>query len=305
MNDRPAAHRAVSGLRATAPRVGRFALRVLRAFLRNRGVLLAGGVGYNVLLSIVPLFAVLAVVLTHVVDEQRLLTIMTVQAQLLTPGQGDLLLGAVRAFLDSRDLIGMVGFAVLLFFSSFAFRMLEDAIAVIFHRPGVQHHRNFWVSALLPYLFMLVLGAGLLILSLLIPALTAINELAVSLLGRELPLAHAPEVLLYVFGFTGLVALFTAIYKVLPVVRITLRWALVGGLIAATLWEAVRLVLVYYIANISLVNMVYGSFATIIVLLLSLEIASMILLLGAQVIAELERSARAGLPWYRAPGERL
>ena len=32
----------------------RFAARVLRAFLRNRGVLLAGGVGYNALLSLVP-----------------------------------------------------------------------------------------------------------------------------------------------------------------------------------------------------------------------------------------------------------
>ncbi len=40
-----------------ASRVAHFAWRVLTTFLRNRGILLAGGVGYNVLLSIVPLFA--------------------------------------------------------------------------------------------------------------------------------------------------------------------------------------------------------------------------------------------------------
>ena len=57
----------------------------------------------------------------------------------------------------------------------------------------------------------------------------------------------------------------------------------------------------YYFLNISFVNVIYGSLATIIVILVSLEIASIILLLGAQVIAELERSERLGLPWYVSP----
>jgi len=50
------------------------------------------------------------------------------------------------------------------------------------------------------------------------------------------------------------------------------------------------------------VNLIYGSFATVIVILLFLEIAFIILLLGAQVIAELEASSAAGLPWYEKPG---
>jgi len=42
----------VSGPMLLARRVLRFARRVVAAFLRNRGILLAGGVGYNSLLSI-------------------------------------------------------------------------------------------------------------------------------------------------------------------------------------------------------------------------------------------------------------
>jgi uncharacterized BrkB/YihY/UPF0761 family membrane protein len=38
-----------------------------------------------------------------------------------------------------------------------------------------------------------------------------------------------------------------------------------------------------------MVNLIYGSFATVVVALLSIEAAALILLLGAQVIAELER----------------
>lgn len=274
------------------PRVGparrflQFAYRVLRNFLRNHGVLLAGGVGYNVLLSAVPMLAVLAVLLTRVVNEEQLLEVMTMQAEHFAPAHASLLLDAVRTFMESRDIIGIVGLPVMLFFSSFAFRMLEDSIAIIFHRPDTPH-RNFWVSAVLPYAFILILGAGLLALTLLFSLVNALYE--------------APGLILYLISFVGVFILFSAIYKVLPIVRISSRRAIVGGLVAAILWEATRLLLMYYFLNISFVNVIYGSLATIIVILISLEIASIILLLGAQVIAELERSERLGLPWYVSP----
>ena len=59
--------------------------------------------------------------------------------------------------------------------------------------------------------------------------------------------------------------------------------------------------LVYYFANLSFVNAVYGSLAALVVVLISLEVGAIILLLGAQVIAELERNTRLGLPWHVDP----
>ena len=55
------------------------------------------------------------------------------------------------------------------------------------------------------------------------------------------------------------------------------------------LWEVTRHILLWYFSTLSLVGVVYGSLATTIIGLLSLEIASIIMLLGAQVIAEYER----------------
>ncbi len=49
------------------------------------------------------------------------------------------------------------------------------------------------------------------------------------------------------------------------------------------------IVLVWYYSVLSLVNLIYGSIATVVVALLSVEAVALILLLGAQVIAELER----------------
>jgi membrane protein len=78
----------------------------------------------------------------------------------------------------------------------------------------------------------------------------------------------------------------------MPVGRLSLRHALVGGATAAVLWEISRHTLVWYLSTLSQVKVVYGSLATAIVVLLSLEVAAIILLLGAQVIAEFERAKR-------------
>lgn len=284
------------------PQLARFVWRVLRNFLKNHGILLAGGVGYNILLSIVPLFAVLVVLLTQVVDQQHLLNVLAIQARHMAPAHAELLLEAVRSLLDSRDVIGILSFPILLLFSSFAFRMLEDALAIIFHAPETPHiKRSLWVSVMLPYAFMVVLGAALMVLTLVVTLASSLNALVMMLFERELPLAGFSEPVLNLTSFIGVFLLFSAIYKVLPVVRIALRRAVVGGFVAALLWEGVRLLLVYYFANLSFVNAVYGSLAALVIVLISLEVGAVILLLGAQVIAELERNSRLGLPWYLDP----
>ena len=62
--------------------------------------------------------------------------------------------------------------------------------------------------------------------------------------------------------------LLTAFYMVLPARRVQFRLALMGGITATLLWELMRRVLVWYFANLSMVNVVYGSLGTVIVLLM-------------------------------------
>jgi YihY family inner membrane protein len=89
----------------------------------------------------------------------------------------------------------------------------------------------------------------------------------------------------------GEVLMLTSLYLVMPVGRIAFRQALIGGITATILWEITRRVLVWYYSAISLVNLIYGSFTTVVVFLLSIEAAALILLLGAQVIAEFEHGS--------------
>ena len=263
-----------------------FARRVLSRFLANKGLLLASAVSYNTLLSLVPLFALLLVILTHVYDEQRLADLLLRELGALMPGHTDILALQVQSFLGNRELIGWLGVIVLLFFSSWAFRSLEDAFAVIFSRR--QGARHLWISAIIPYAFIFVLGLALLLQAILVTLLENLSDSQLGALGEHLTVAELSTAMISVFNFVGLAALFTGIYRFMPVTDVRLRHAVIGGLVAAILWEIVRNVLIWWFSNVSLVNVVYGSLATVVVVLLTLETAAIILLLGAQVIAELE-----------------
>ncbi|MGD2137371.1 MAG: YihY/virulence factor BrkB family protein [Gammaproteobacteria bacterium] len=267
----------------------RFVARVLKDFRRNQGLLLSGACAYYTLLSIVPLFTLLLIVLSRFMDREQLLGTIAAEAKLFMPGYSDALVAQLAVFLENRELIGVVGIAILLFFSSMAFTALENAMSVIFYHRVRVCRRHFLTSAIIPYLFIMLLGIGMLLITLMSGALQAVELESVSLLGTTVTLHGLPGAVLYALGVIGLALLLTAFYLVMPVGRLSPRHALIGGFVAAVLWEITRHILVWYFSTLSFVNVIYGSLATAVVVLLSLEVASIILLLGAQVIAEFER----------------
>jgi membrane protein len=271
---------------------GAFAVQTLRAFQANQGILLAGAVAYYALLSIVPLLILTVIALSHVVDQAQLLHVLGRYLEWLVPGQSKSIVAELTNFLDHRDVIGWVLLASMIFFSSLAFTVLENAMSVIFfHRVAIRR-RHFLVSALLPYCYILFLGIGLLLVTVVSGSLQVIGEGNVDFLGRHWSLGHLSRVLLYLLGLGGEIFVLASVYLVMPVGRLSLRHALIGAISAAFLWEISRHVLVWYFATLSQVSVVYGSLTTAIAVLLSLDIAATLLLLGAQVISEYERIGR-------------
>lgn len=285
------------------PKILRFASRVLSDFfLRNHGLLLTAAVAYHMMLSLIPLSAVLLVISSHFFDGPLLLQTITAEVSLLAPGFVPILREVLTGFLRTRELIGWLGALSLLAFSSMAFRVLEDAIAIIFNRPLPTLKRKFWVSALMPYLFILIVAAGLILITTLNAIIDAQDQKKLMFPALDALFHQHLNHLIYLTGLLGLVLLFTLFYKVMPVAKVSFRRALSGGLTATILWESVRHLLVFYYTKISMVNVLYGSMATLIIVLLTLEVVALILLLGAQVIADLQRSANAGIPWHEDPG---
>jgi YihY family inner membrane protein len=271
-------------------RPGNFLLRVLVGFKDNQGFLLAGAVAYYTLLSVIPMLALILIGLSHFIEEQQLYNTILSNLKLVIPAHAERVTGQVWGFLARRQLVGIVGILFMLFFSSMAFTMLENAMAVIFSHRKRRHRRHFLISAIIPYAYIFLLGLGLLMVTLVAGALDTLSGKHLILLGWDLSLAGTSRLMLYLSGMLGMVAMLTSLYLVMPVGGISIRYALAGGFTATLLWEIIRHMLVWYYSNISLVNVIYGSLATAVVALLSIEIAVIILLLGAQVIAEFERS---------------
>ena len=271
-----------------------FALHALCAFRANQGLLLAGAVAYYALLSIVPLLILIVIVLSHWIEPAELLQTLGHYLEWLLPGQASAVVRELASFMAHRDVAGWLLLLTMLFFSSLAFTVLENAMSVIFvHRVAVRR-RHFLISALLPYCYILSLGIGLLVVTLVSGSLQAMGEQGLDFLGRHWSLGGVSGALLYLLGFAGEVFILTSVYMVMPVGRLSLRHALIGGVTAAVLWELTRRALVWYLATISQVSIVYGSLTTAIVVLLSLELGATLLLFGAQVISEYERGALHG-----------
>jgi len=271
---------------------GGFALAVIKQFRANQGVLLAGAVAYYTLLSLVPLLILMLMALSHIIPEDRLLFTLGEYLEFVVPGQSTALVEEVRTFLAQKQVIGSILLLTMLFFSALAFTILENAMSVIFyHRVKIQR-RHFLVSAVMPYLFIVFLGVGLLIVTVLSGVLQFVGTKSIMVLGQPRSLDQVSVFLLYLLGVSGEMLLLTAIYFVMPVGRLSLRHALIGGATATVLWEMMRHILVWYYTTMSQIQVVYGSLTTAIAVLLSVEIGALVLLIGAQVIAEYERIGR-------------
>ncbi len=268
-----------------------FLLRVLRGFKRNQGLLLSGAVAYYTLLSIVPMSILALIVLSHFIGEEQLFHTLSTYIEMVIPGYAATLTEQVRVFLEHRKVIGTIGFLVMLFFSSIAFSMLENAMSVIFFQRVKIQRRNFFISAIIPYLYIFLMGLGIVLVSFIAGAMETLENRQLIISGWSLRLGGASGVVLYILGIIGEVLMLTSLYLVMPVASASFRHALIGGVTATILWEIIRRMLAWYYSVLSMVNLIYGSLATVVVALLTTEAGALIVLLGAQVIAELERKA--------------
>jgi uncharacterized BrkB/YihY/UPF0761 family membrane protein len=230
-------------------------------------LLLAGALAYYALLSIVPLLILTVIALSHVIDQTELLQTLGRYLEWLIPGQSGVLIVELSNFLDHREVMGWVLLVTMLFFSSLAFTVLENAMSVILHHRVAIRRRRFLVSAVIPYCYILLLGLGLLLVTLVAGGLKAMGQEQVEFLGRNWSLGGMSGMLLYLLGVAGEIFILTSIY----------------------------------FATLSQVGTVYGSLTTAIVVLLSFELASTLLMFGAQVIAEYERIGRALSPALPEP----
>lgn len=268
----------------------------MAGFQANQCLLLAGAIAYYGLLSVIPLLALSALAVAHFVEPAVFLQAAGPFLEWLAPSQSAALLDDITGLLARRGALSLVLLGTMLFFSALAFSAVDKAMSVIFAHRGCASRRHTLVALILPYGFVCLLGLALLVLtgaSLWLQG-AAPGVALLARLGDGLP-----RLGLYLCGLVAEIAVMSLIYLLMPVGRTRLRHALVGGTVAALCWEFARHLLLWYFTSISQAGVVYGSLTTAVVTMLGMEVAAIVLLFGAQAIAEYEKLS---VPAPPAPG---
>lgn len=244
---------------------------------------MAAGVAYYAILSLFPLLLGLIAILGFFLPAE------TFQEQLFDffesnmPGSIDVLEQNIEDVIRLRGAIGVVSIVLLLWSASAMFGAVGRAINRAW---DVHENRPFHIRKLRD--MGMALGTGVLFLL----SLGATSALSI-LHGSDLPFVNvAAEAGARVLGFAFSLGIFLGLYKVVPNTKTYWRYVWPGALLGAALFEVAKSLFVLYLGRFASYESVYGSVASVIVLLVWIFLSAFILLVGAEFSAEYGRMRR-------------
>jgi len=132
------------------------------------------------------------------------------------------------------------------------------------------------------YLSVILVGPVLVVAAITITATLQNNNFVQKMISLE-PFGIVILTLLKFVPYLTLWGAFTFLYFFIPNTRVKLTSALVGGLVAAVLWQTVGWGFAVFVASSTRYYAIYSSFAILLLFLLWLHVGWVIVLLGAQV----------------------
>lgn len=253
---------------------------LIARFVQDRCLQIAGSLTFSTLLSLVPLFAIVVAILSYLPFFQQLLT--NIKIFLLLNLVPDIAYKIITVYMgqftaNARKLT-YVGIGFLLITSLSMLYTVDRSFNDIWRS---RRARPWWLSGI-SYLMLLV--AAPLLLGLGISITSYLVSLSLGVSGR---LPWLDEVMLKVLSVSGSTVTFFLVYRIVPCRHVPVRNALVGAVIAALLFEALKSLFAVYVTLMPGFNMVYGAFAAIPVFLLWVFLCWCVILIGAEVSASL------------------
>jgi len=257
----------------------KMAVMVARGFVDNLLQLQAMALAFKTLVSLAPLLAVIFSLLKSFGVHNRMEPVL---AEALAPlgDKGEQITAYLIGFVDkmSAGALGSIGLVTLFITVLSLMGTIEEAFNRIWHvRSPRKLARKFS-----DYLSVLVVGPVLMFAALTITATLQSNTFVQNLMALE-PFGTVILFLLKLVPYLTLWGAFTFFYVLIPNTRVNLRSAMVGGVIAALLWQTVGWGFAVFVASSTQYYAIYSSFAILLVFLLWLHIGWIIVLLGAQV----------------------
>ena len=265
----------LSRFRSLLMRQVQLVLVVLRGFIADRCILRASALTYFTLLSIVPLLA-LAFSLAKGLGVQRTLQPLIIEQ--LTLGMDEV--NYIITYIEATN-VGTLGAAGLIFLLLTVFFLLgniEESFNEIWGiretRPALRRFADFFSVLVIAPVF--VFAA--------ISMTSALQSHA--LVQRLLDAAVVGEAILALFRFLPYFAMwaaFTFLYVFMPNIKVSLKAALIGGILGGTLWQLAQWGYVAFQFGMARYNAIYGTMAALPIFMVWIYTSWVIVLLGAEV----------------------
>ncbi|EEO27505.1 YihY family protein [Oxalobacter formigenes HOxBLS] len=238
----------------------------------------AGNISFTVILSLVPMLAIVLAVFTTFPEFGTLQdTLETYFAQGMIPDNiARTILNYLGEFASNAANVSIVGGLALLFTTLSTISTIESAFDRIWH---IMNPRPLWKRVIL-YIAIAVLAPVLLGISIYLTSHLVLSEHG--LIGW-LPFLNGVSAPLIAIIWTAIA--FTLLYRILPNRLVLWKDAAAGGLFSAVSFEIAIRLFAFFIVNFSSYERIYGALAAFPIFMMWLYISSLIMLLGAMVAA--------------------
>lgn len=278
--------------------------RVVTAVMIDRVTLIAAGVTYFLLLSLFPALGALVALYGFVADPTTIMGHIGFLASVFPPGSFDLILNQLTALTQQKastlSFAFVTGLVIALWSANSGMKALFDAMNVAYQEDEKR-------SLVGLNLLSLAFTFGALIIAIVLIAAIGVLPAALAYLWldrwQELLARFARWPFILVFVGCGI----AVIYRYGPSrEQAKLKWLSWGVVFSTLLWFAASILFSFYLENFANYNATYGTLGALIGLMVWVWISVIILIVGAELNAELEhqtvRDSTTGAP--KPMGER-
>jgi len=268
----------LGGFKGRAVRTLQFGSFVTSNFMANNSLLRASALSFTTLLSFVPLFALAFSLLKGFGAQNKLAPLILNQVA----AGSEVVVTRILSYINNTNMgsLGAIGLATLLFTAISMLSSIEDAFNVVW---GVSETRSFY-RKFSDYLSVL-LSAPLLLL-----AATSITTSLQSkwLTGWLIERTYLGDLFLFLLSLAPYLSVWIALlllYIFIPNTRVRCGSALLGAVLAGTLWQLAQWGYIHFQVGVGNYNAIYGTLAVLPILMVWIYVSWLIMLFGMEVVA--------------------
>ncbi len=258
--------------------------QALRKFNDDNGFFLSSGIAFNILINLIPfILLLLALVGTYLYNDQEVLNHIRAYLRNVAPTLDPKIIGSLMDLIESRRVVGILGFVGLLWFSTWVFSSLRIALNIVFR---IEKGRGMLWGIGVDLLMILLAGTFLLVSMILSSMVTFLQGY-----HGQIPVAIGPTIqwiLKYLLPFFLTYCMFVLIYRIIPNKKIHFTSALQAAFFSSLLWELAKHLFGFYIVHLARYSIFYGSLSTMVIFVLWVYYSSTILVLGGEFAYFLE-----------------